>query len=197
MTFYKMINLTERQVAEKRVEHIKTSLIESQVDYYLCETPYKVSIHLKKKLLQDYSKKSVLSECESLVSANLVESTNSAFNTSTNSSFSSSLTDSGIASRCSSCEETEKCLDDTKKELVSNILETKHVIQNLNDEIKAKNVKIKQLELKLKTAEEEKDKLKKDRDTKSCQLKEKNKACDTLNKNLTGRVRGYPKLEIQ
>ena len=103
-----MIDLTERQVAEKRVEVIKATLIDSQVDYYLCETPYKVTIHLKKKLLQDYSKKSVFSECESPVSSNLIASTISPFNISNNASFISSLNDSGIRSKCESCEEVDQ-----------------------------------------------------------------------------------------
>ena len=56
---------------------------------------------------------------------------------------------SGFRSKGESCEETEKCLVDTKKEFVSNILESKNKIDQLKKEVNAKNAKINQLELKL------------------------------------------------
>ena len=93
-----------------------------------------------------------------------------------NASFVSSLNDSGITSKCGSCEETEKCLEDTKKELVSNIFESKIEINNLKEEVYANDIIIKQLEAKIKHEVGVKDKLKKERDTRSFQLKEKNKS---------------------
>ena len=48
-----MIDVTERQIAEKKIEFVKEALKSSQVDYYLCETPFTMSIHLKKKFLKD------------------------------------------------------------------------------------------------------------------------------------------------
>ena len=53
-------------------------------------------------------------------------------------------------------EEVEKCVEDTKKELISNIIE----LNKVKEEIMVKDMKIKQLESKLKNEEEENDKLK-------------------------------------
>ena len=94
---------------------------------------------------------------------------------SSNAPFLSSLNDSGFRPKCELFQKSEKCLEETKKELVSNILESKNEIDNLKDEVKAKDTKIGHLEFKQKNEEIAKDKLKKERDTKVYQLKEKKK----------------------
>lgn len=170
-----MIEITERQDAQKRIEAIKSALVESQVDYVLCETPYKLSINLKKKLLIDHSPKLMTSISESQVSTAFINSTTSQDLFSNTSSPVSSPNDSGIGLNCMSCENSQKIANDTRKELVENILESKVKVKDYQNVIAAKDNLIKQLENRLKTTEDDRNKYKMERDAKHEQLKLKNK----------------------
>ena len=128
-----MIDITERQIAEKKIDIIKAALISSQVDYYLRETPYTMSIHLKKKFLKDNSPKSNSSS----IDVNLSPSSFSV------SSPLTSKNDSGIFHECKSCESLERNMESTRKELVTNILEYKNKVSDHLKDIDTKNEIIK------------------------------------------------------
>ena len=166
-----MIEVTERQLAEKRINNIKEELKNSQVDYHLNETPYSLSIVMKKKFLKDFSSKS-----STTTTSTPLRCLNSF-------SESSMPTESGIdltCSKCDSCEELAKQVDKTRKECVQNILESKETIKDLEAEDLKKAALIKQLNFELKTAKEENTKVKKELGVRNDQLKDKNKSVEKL-----------------
>jgi len=166
----KMIEVTERQLAEKSTNSVKEALINSQVDYYLNETPFSLSIIMKKKFLKDFSNKSSTA-------------TTSTPSKSLNSYSESSMpTESGIdlMSKCNSCEEITKQLDETRKESIKNIRESKQMIKDLEVEDLNKDALIKQLKSEIKTTKEENIQIKKELEIRNGQLKEKNKSVEKL-----------------
>ena len=52
-----MIDVTERQLVEKKVEEIRVLVAKSQVDHCIFETPYKICIQMKKQFICDNSPK--------------------------------------------------------------------------------------------------------------------------------------------
>jgi len=170
-----MIEVTERQRAEKSINNIKEALVNSQVDYYLNETPYTLSIIMKKKFLKDFSNK-FSTATTSTPSKNL------------NSYSESSIpTESGIdlmENKCNSCEEITKQLDVTRKESIKNILESKQMIKDLEAKDLNKDLLIKQLKSELNTIKEENIQIKKEIGNRNDQLKEKNKSVEKLRVNI-------------
>ena len=179
-----MIYLTERQLAERKTDLIKDAVAKTGVDFCIRETPYSLCLTLKKKFVNDYSPKSsvpspsppdsTLSSPVSRIPFDSTLSSDLVFPSSVSSETSpfSPLHDSGISrGKCSTCEtieqKTEKELSDLKKK-----------DKYLRKEIESKDASIIKLEQKLKHVEEEKNKIKSERDTKSDQLKQKNKALE-------------------
>ena len=112
-----LIFTTERQLAQHKIDEIKVCVEKSQVDYLFVETPFKISIQLRKKFLTDKSPKSI--ECSSPVSSKT-----------------STLNDSAISSvsSCSTCEKFEKEKNNVHKELEKITTETSKKISLLNNE---------------------------------------------------------------
>ena len=170
-----MIEVTERQRAEKSINNVKEALINSQVDYYLNETPYSLSIIMKKKFLKDFSNKS------------FTATTSTPSKTLNSYSESSIPTESGIditESKCNSCEKITKQLHETRKESIKNILESKQMIKDLEAKDLTKDLLIKQLKSELDTIKEENIQIKKEIGNRNDQLKEKNKSVEKLRVNI-------------
>ena len=180
---------TQRDQADEQVERIKSALKNTGLDYYMEESPYRLSIHLKKSFIQDFSPR--LSE--DLVWAPTLTSTSSPIiksatspttRTATSSTRHMTENDSGLLSQdfslCSSCQDKEKQLEDVNRELVKVLVDHNAT----NDKLEGMKSTLVETNEKLKKVQAEAVNLKAELKTKKEQLKHKNANLESIQKKL-------------
>ena len=133
------------------------------------ESPFRVSIHVKKSYIQDFSPK---------LSADLPWSPN------LNSTSQATENDSGLpiqeSSLCSSCLDKEKELEDVRREVVKVLVDS----NENNDKLEMAKLKLTECNENLKKVQNETIDLKNEIKTKAEQLKQKNKKLESINSKL-------------
>jgi len=171
-----MIITTERQSAEEKISFIKEAIKNSKVDYLLSESPYTVSIQLKKKFLKDFSPK--LTGSHGVSTPSLKASSPSFIPNSVDISSLSEVNDSGFGNL--SIPKFDYSVNNEKGEFIlkTENNELKQKLTELQNEINNKDIKIAQLQSNLKSASEKNSQIKTDFNTRNEQLKKKNKELD-------------------
>ena len=164
-----MKHSTQRNQADEEVEKIKWALKLSGLDYFMEESPFRVSIHVKKSYIQDFSPK---------LSADLPWSPN------LNSTSQATENDSGLpiqeSSLCSSCHDKEKEIEDVRREVVKVLVDS----NENNDKLEMAKLKLAEYNENLKKVQNETNDLKNEIKTKAEQLKQKNKKLESINSKL-------------
>ena len=151
-----------RQQADFEFEKVKKSLKESSLNFFLEETAFSAKIHLKKTFLQDFS-------FSSTNATPVLVQSNSATITAVNSPT--------AADHSNSFNSAPNILEKT-------VLDLNQKIVQLKEDNNEKDKTILNLQSTLAKVEEERNEVRKDRETKAGQLKQKNKVIDTMKINL-------------
>ena len=165
---------TQRDQADEQVERIKSALKNTGLDYYMEESPYRLSIHLKKSFIQDFSP--LLSEdlvwapnLTSTSSPIIKSATSPTTRTATTSTRHLTENDSGLLSQdsslCYSCRDKEKQLEDVSRELVKVLVDQnatndklegmKSTLVETNEKLKKVQAEVVSLKAELKTKKEQ------------------------------------------
>ena len=178
-----MKHTTQRDKADEEAEKIKSALKLTGLDYYMEESPFRLSIHIKKTYIQDFSPR---------LSADLPW-TPVLSSTPTTSATSIDVTekDSGLhcqeSSCCPSCLDKDKQLEDMGRELVKVIVnsnETKNKIETAEFALEESNKK-------LKTVQAETVLLKNELKMKKDQLKQKNTTLESVKSKLDKNMKDH------
>ena len=178
-----MKHTTHRDQADAEVEKIKSVLKNTGLDYYIEESPFRLSVHVKKSFIKDFSPK--------LAETDVFLSTSSPILPTTTKTILSPpwmANDSGLSSQesvqCSSCLEKDHEIENVRKELIKVLIESKKANEKIAKDLDEANVSLINCNKKLKYLETEAEQLKKEIQTKSEQLKQKNKNTDSLKSRL-------------
>ena len=177
----KMKFTTQRDRADEEVEKLKSALKLTGLDYFLEESPFRLSIHVKKTYIKDFSPR--LSE-DLPWQPNFTSSPHPVIEN-----------DSGLPSQelscCSSCPNKEKLLNDVRSELVKVIVDSNENREKLSNELEMSNLALLKANEKLKRVQDEAVHLKEEIKTKIEQLKQKNKNYESLKTKLDKSTKDY------
>ena len=125
-----MIYQTQRSKADKEVDNIKSAVKQSGLDYFVEESPFSVTLRIKKTFLQDFSPRytEALSTSSPQLPRQVSPSPPVPIQSPCFDSEESGFLESPI---CASCHEKDRHLDEVRKELVKTILDSKQNTENL------------------------------------------------------------------
>lgn len=164
---------SESELVEIGLSSLKEAIHNSNLNYFISESPFSLNLRLRKTLISRHSLDS-----STPLKSSFVQTTLHNIQSQKNVSSNISVNDSGIQS---DLENIKEQLDDAQKQVVSTVLDCGQQVRDLELQIESKNSVIKKLETNLRSETEEINKVKSDLKTKNEQLKNKNKSLDNAN----------------